>query len=169
LLAAAGSDWTLHAGDPVVASYGAEQQGLAVGSPAPELRVPLVEGGELSLQTLRGEPVLLVFVDPDCAASRALLPELIALERRGACPRLVLISRGQATAGRDWATRHGASGPIGLQNGWEVSRGFGIVATPVAFLLDRCGIVAAPAAVGREAVLALASGSLDEPSAPASG
>jgi peroxiredoxin len=152
------SDWTLHAGDPVVASYGAEQRGLPAGARAPDPRVPLLDGDELSLERFQGQPLLLVFVDPACAASQALLPELIALERHGACPALVLISRGEAAVNRAWAARHGASCPIGLQQAWEASRAFGIVATPVAFLVDRCGMVAASAAVGREAVLALAVG-----------
>src|SRR5262249_46408744 len=40
--------------------------GLAPGTPAPDFRLPLLEGGELSLNELRGRKLLLVFSDPHC-------------------------------------------------------------------------------------------------------
>jgi hypothetical protein len=47
---------------------------------------------------------------------------------------------------------------MALQRFWEVSRDFDLVATPVAFLIDECGIVSAAAAIGEEAILTLAEG-----------
>ena len=40
---------------------------------------------------------------------------------------------------------------------WELSRAYGIFSTPVAFLIDERGIIAADVAVGVDAILALAA------------
>src|SRR5258708_1424835 len=53
-----------------------ERNGLTKGAPAPEFRLPKLDGGELSLSELRGKKVLLVFSDPHCGPCDALLPDL---------------------------------------------------------------------------------------------
>jgi peroxiredoxin len=52
------------------------RSGLAPGTLAPDFRLPLLEGGELSLSELRGRKVLLVFSDPHCGPCDAVLPQL---------------------------------------------------------------------------------------------
>ena len=42
------------------------RSGLPAGTPAPNFRLPLLHGGELSLDDYRGRRVLLVFSDPQC-------------------------------------------------------------------------------------------------------
>src|SRR6266545_8036127 len=42
------------------------RDGLKAGTPAPNFRLPRVDGGELSLEEFRGQRVLLVFSDPQC-------------------------------------------------------------------------------------------------------
>lgn len=54
------------------------RSGLAPGSAAPDFRLPLLEGGEISLSELRGRKSLLVFSDPHCGPCEALLPHLQA-------------------------------------------------------------------------------------------
>jgi hypothetical protein len=51
---------------------------------------------------------------------------------------------------------HGVSLPIGLQHHWDVSREFGMLATPIAYLVDERGTLSAPVAVGADEVLDLA-------------
>jgi hypothetical protein len=43
-----------------------------------------------------------------------------------------------------------------IQDGWRVSKQYGIFATPVAFLIDENGLIAAKVARGREEILRLA-------------
>src|SRR5260370_28416045 len=52
------------------------RSGLKAGTPAPDFRLPRIDGGDLSLADLRGERVLLVFSDPDCGPCDELAPQL---------------------------------------------------------------------------------------------
>jgi hypothetical protein len=45
-----------------------------------------------------------------------------------------------------------------MQRHWEISREYGMFATPIGYLIDERGIIAADVAVGAEAILALLSG-----------
>jgi hypothetical protein len=42
-----------------------------------------------------------------------------------------------------------------LQRSWEVSKQYGLFETPAGYLIDRDGVIARDAAVGREALLDL--------------
>ena len=48
--------------------------------------------------------------------------------------------------------------PLALQRQWEISREYAMFATPVGYLIDADGIVAAGVATGPEAILALFPG-----------
>ena len=53
------------------------RDGLKAGTPAPDFRLPRLDGrGELSLSDFRGRRVLLVFSSPQCGPCNALAPEL---------------------------------------------------------------------------------------------
>src|SRR5437870_3465477 len=56
-----------------------KRDGLTAGTPAPDFRLPRLDGGELSLSECRGRRVLLVFSDPHCGPCDALMPQLQAL------------------------------------------------------------------------------------------
>jgi hypothetical protein len=45
-----------------------------------------------------------------------------------------------------------------LQQRWEISRDYGMFATPIAYLIDEQGVIAANVAVGTDAILVLAIG-----------
>jgi peroxiredoxin len=68
----------------------------------------------------------------------------------------VAVSRGDLEANRRKAEEQGIEFPVVLQNGWRVSKQYGIFATPVAFLIDEKGVIAARVAKGREEILQLA-------------
>jgi peroxiredoxin len=53
-----------------------KRDGLKAGTSAPSFRLPRLNGGELSLEELRGKHVLLVFSDPHCGPCNALAPQL---------------------------------------------------------------------------------------------
>jgi peroxiredoxin len=133
------------------------QGGLDVGSVAPDFRLLGLDGTEIALGRYRGRRVLLVFADPIWSPCEMVAPVLERAHRQADGPAVVVIARGDVEANRAWAARLGLTLPIGLQSRWDLSREYGILATPVAFLLDERGAVAAPVALGEDAILDLAS------------
>jgi peroxiredoxin len=131
--------------------------GLGVGATAPDFRLPGLRDAEIALGDHRGRRVLLVFADPVSPPCQPLLPELDRLSAGQGGPVLMVVSRGGLAENRAWAERLGVSLPIGLQRRWDLSREYGILATPTAFLIDERGIIAKPVALGADAILALAA------------
>jgi peroxiredoxin len=134
-----------------------ERNGLPAGTPAPNFRLPLLHGGELSLAEYQGRKVLLVFSDPNCGPCDQLAPQLERQSRASGDVQVLMLSRGELEANRAKAGQHGLTFPILLQRQWEISRDYGMFATPVAYLIDEEGIIAREAAVGVEPILALLS------------
>ncbi len=133
----------------------ARARGLRPGRRAPNFRLPRLDGGRLSLDEYRGRRVLLVFSDPECPSCDRVVPEIETLHRQAADFQVVMVSRGSPEANRAKAAALGLTFPIALQRGWEVSRLYRRFATPVAYLIDEDGVVAAEAASGGE-ILGLA-------------
>jgi len=134
-----------------------QRNGLAAGTPAPNFTLPRLDGGKLTLEEFRGKKVLLVFSDPKCGPCDALAPQLERQHRALGDVQVLMVSRGEATANRLKAEEYGLTLPVVLQRQWEVSRDFGIFGTPVAYLIDEAGIIAADVAVGVEPILDLLS------------
>jgi peroxiredoxin len=132
------------------------QGGLDLGSVAPDFRLPGLDAREVALGIYRGQRLLLVFTDPVCPPCDELAPAVERLHRSAAGPAVVVIARGDEAANRAWATRHGLTVPVGLQPRWDVSRQYGMLATPIGYLVDARGAIAAPVALGAEAILDLA-------------
>ena len=159
-----------------------KRDGLKAGTPAPDLKLPRLDGrGDLSLEELRGSRVLLVFSDPHCGPCNALAPELEKFHRLegnassfpgprqddGLDPetgtdravpsnvQVVMISRGEPKENRTKVKEHGLTFPIVLQQQWEISRRYAMFATPVAYLIDERGVIAGDVAVGVEPIQAL--------------
>ncbi|GJG85310.1 hypothetical protein tb265_04910 [Gemmatimonadetes bacterium T265] len=142
---------------PVPTGTHIRRTGLHPGEPAPDFRLPAVQGGEHSLSEFLGRGLLLVFTDPHCGPCQRAMPELERVHRAGTVPfRVVAISRG----GRDANLAHteGITFPILLQRHWEVSRNYAMFATPVAYLIDEAGTIASPPALGLTAILDLVRG-----------
>lgn len=133
---------------------GRAQEALRTGAAAPAFRLPRLGGGELSLETFRGQRLLLIFVDPHCEPCYALAPELEALQRASAEVEVVLIGRGGAEAMQGMVADLGLTMPVGLQQGWELSREFRTLGSPVGFVLDEDGTIAQPALTGLAALRA---------------
>jgi peroxiredoxin len=69
-------------GDRPLAGSTIKRDGLKAGTPAPDFRLPRLDGrGNLSLEELRGRRVLLVFSDPHCGPCNILAPELEKFHR----------------------------------------------------------------------------------------
>jgi len=111
----------------------------------------------LSLAGFRGQRVLLVFSDPNCGPCDQLAPRLEELHQEHCDLQVLVISRRDAEATGAKARALGLSFPIVMQQQWEISKKYGMFATPIGYLIDEEGIVAADVAVGVEPILALAN------------
>jgi peroxiredoxin len=133
-----------------------KRDALPAGTLAPGFRLPRVGAGELSLDEFRGQRVLLIFSDPECHHCHDLAPKLQELYRGEPGVQVLIVSRGRAGANRALITKAELTIPVVLQRHWEISRAYRILATPIAYLIDEVGTIAAPVAVGMDEILALA-------------
>lgn len=131
------------------------RNGLAQGTSAPTFKLPRVDTGELSLDEYRGQKVLLVFSDPECGPCNLLAPQLEKLARRTPDIQVIMVSRGEREANRLKVEEQQLTFPVVLQRHWEISRLYAMFATPIAYLIDEHGIIAADVAAGPELILNL--------------
>src|SRR5215472_13435708 len=145
-------------GERALAESRIERTGLKVGTPAPAFRLPDLSGGTVSLEDYRGRKVLLVFTDPHCEPCDQIAPELARLHRQHQANELALlmVGRGDAEENHKKARKNGFDFPVVLQKKWELSKQYGIFATPVAFLINEEGVIAREVAAGADAILELA-------------
>ena len=162
--AANGQAAKVHQIDPSLARSRLNRNGLKAGTAAPDFQLPSIDGVELSLADFRGGRVLLVFSDPDCGPCDELAPRLQELHLQRADLQVLVVSRRDAEATRAKSAALGLSFPIVLQRQWEISRQYGMFATPIAYLIDEQGILMSDVAVGVEPILALAKQPRTEPS-----
>ncbi|MGE0133810.1 MAG: redoxin domain-containing protein [Dehalococcoidia bacterium] len=128
---------------------------LPPGGEAPPFELPDLDGVLRHLSEWRGQRVLLVFVDPECAFSRQLLPWLVGATRDvvPARPTPVLVSTGSLDANRALFDDSGFTGPVLLQRGTEVAAAYRVDGTPMSYLIDTDGVVATDVAVGVQSIL----------------
>ncbi|HSG71185.1 MAG TPA: redoxin domain-containing protein, partial [Planctomycetaceae bacterium] len=132
-----------------------KRDGLKTGDKAPEFRLPRIDGGEIALEDFRGERVLLVFSDPECAPCDELAPHLQQIHEQRSDIKVLMISRKETELNVAKATRLGLTFPILLQKRWEISLQYAMFATPIGYLIDERGILLRDVAVGVEPILAL--------------
>jgi peroxiredoxin len=133
--------------------------GLPVGTQAPGFALPDMDGHTVTLDSLRaaGKPVVLVFTDSNCGPCSALLPDIGRWQRADeATATVAVLSRGTPAANRPKVAEHGVAHVL-LQEGREVAQAYGANWTPTAVLIAPDGTVAAPPAVGADAVRELAT------------
>jgi len=130
-----------------------EEQGLPIGSPAPSLGLPSLDGSLVALDEL-AEEALVLFWNPDCGFCRSMLERLLVWERSVlvGSPRLLVVSSGDEKSSRE----DGFASTVLLDPEFEAGAAFGAGGTPMAVLVDVNGRIASPLAGGAEAVLELA-------------
>jgi peroxiredoxin len=133
------------------------RSGLTAGTVAPDFRLPRLDGGDLSLAEYGRRRILLVFSDPACGPCTALAPELERIHREFPGLQVLMISRGDLDANRDMVAQYRLTFPIALQRHWDTSRDYGMLAAPIAYLIDEAGVIAANVAVGLETIVNLAA------------
>ena len=126
-----------------------------IGTPAPEWRgIEWIQGGPLSIESLRGRAILLRFWLLGCPFCTSTAPALRELwdEYRDEGLVVVGLHHPKSKAARDparvtsAASGLGFSFPIGLDNDWVTIRSYGVGTefrhfTSISFLVDRKGII----------------------------
>jgi peroxiredoxin len=140
-----------------LASSQINRDGLKAGTLAPEFTLPALDGSEISLSSFRGRPVLLAFSDPNCKPCDELLPKLEEIHRKSKDLQVLVIGRGDLEANRNKVRKLGVTFPVLLQRSWEISRAYGMFATPIGYLVGDDGVLVEGVAVGGNQILALAA------------
>jgi peroxiredoxin len=136
-----------------------------IGTPAPSLRLPGLDGTEINLATLQGKRVLVLFWNSACPYCQRMLPDLRTFEAELAASdvQLLIVSAGSVEANRAIGLRS----TIVLDDEFRTARDFRASGTPSAVLIDEAGNIASEIAVGATGVKALAQASLGVAAAPA--
>jgi thiol-disulfide isomerase/thioredoxin len=135
------------------------EEGLPVGSAAPEFSLSGLHGETLTLEALRSsdKPVMALFTDPGCGPCNAMLPEVGRWQEEHAQKlTLSLISRGEVEENKTKAQEHGLSNVL-VQKDWEVSESYEVSGTPSAVLISPDGKIASLVAGGAEGIRGLLS------------
>jgi thiol-disulfide isomerase/thioredoxin len=124
-----------------------------VGEPAPRFSLPDEKGKMVSLESLLGDPTLLVFWSSKCSFCVALIEDLKRWEAeppKGA-PKIVFLN-----SGFDQDKREGFSSQMLIDQDFDIGPLFGTNGTPSAILIDGEGRIASSMATGATNILALA-------------
>jgi thiol-disulfide isomerase/thioredoxin/uncharacterized membrane protein YphA (DoxX/SURF4 family) len=133
----------------------ADHAELAIGAPAPPLRLPDARGVERDLRPLLSRETALLFWHPDCTHCRAMAPALRRLETQAAdaAPQLVFVTAGPLAAARRAQTQFAS---LSLFDPELASAArFRARGTPSAILIDQHGRIGSALARGRDDVAAL--------------
>lgn len=134
------------AGDPA--------DGLAIGSPFPDFKLPDINGKVFTFDHLfaEGGPMLFMFIGPDCNPCKALFPEFREWEREFAGRlRFVYISRGSVAENAD-KFAEGSDIRLLLQKERELANEVYAKWTPTAIFVDANGNIASHTAAGDQAI-----------------
>ncbi|HTI15740.1 MAG TPA: MauE/DoxX family redox-associated membrane protein [Dictyobacter sp.] len=151
--------------------HASETDGLAVGTPAPTFRLPVLtadgQGEEvIALEDLRAreKPVLLIFSDPGCGPCQELLPEVARWQHDYADTlTTVVVSAGTIEANREKVREHGMSVVL-LQQQAEVLNAYKVAGTPGAVLVYPNGTIGSALAQGKAAISDLVAQVVSKPS-----
>jgi peroxiredoxin len=127
-----------------------------VGEPAPDFKLPDLNGKTVSVADLQGQRTLVLFWNMGCGFCQQMLPDLRAWDAnppKGA-PKLLVIAQGSREESRGLALK----APILLDHSFRVGPTFGVNGTPMAVLIDADGRIASPPAAGAQPVFNLANG-----------
>ncbi|MBA2520500.1 MAG: redoxin domain-containing protein [Chloroflexia bacterium] len=137
----------------------ADPEGPPIGSAAPAVRLPDLDGNMIDLADHRGTRTLLLFWNPGCGFCERMLPEIKKWEQKPpkGAPKLVVVSSGSAEANR----AQGLRSLTLLDDEFAVGSDFGSDGTPSAIMIDAQGRVASGLVVGAPEVMKLAKSTRD--------
>ena len=115
---------------------------IQTGARAPEFRLPLLDGGEVSLQELcAGGPVLLAFFKVTCPVCQMTFPFLERIHAAGTLP-IHGVSQNDRVDTREFNNEFRVTFPTLLDSedrGFPVSNAYGIASVPTLFLVESDG------------------------------
>lgn len=110
--------------------------------PAPAFTLARLDGGEVSLASLRGRPVLVNFWGSWCLQCRRELRALVEVRhRRPGLDVLGVVFRDPPEQAREEARRAGADWPQLTDPGERVARAYGVDSAPATFLIGPDGTI----------------------------
>jgi len=121
---------------------------LSIANTAPELHLITAAGEPWSLADHRGQPVTLLFIDPDCPPCQEALAQLAAWP----CAGITVVSHG---APEDSINERAAALPgvtLLFQSQREAARDFRILDTPVIYEVNTAGAISAGPIVGLQQI-----------------
>lgn len=117
--------------------------GTTLGSPAPALSLPALDGSTLSLDRLRGQPVIVNFWWSGCPPCRQEMPLLQGYADAHPGVRLVLVDPVDGVDGaRSFVASLHVHAPVLLDDGGRAAAAYGVAAYPTTFFVRPDGTVA---------------------------
>ena len=139
---------------PTAVPEPAEPSVPKIGTKAPALKLPNLDGQTVDLADHLGTRTLVLFWNPGCGFCQRMLDELKAWEAKPpkGAPKLMVVSTGTAEANR----AQGLRSPVLLDQSFSVGSAFGADGTPSAILVDAQGNIGSKLGVGAKEVMDLA-------------
>jgi peroxiredoxin len=114
-----------------------------VGSLAPDFEVTTIDGATVSLQDLKGKPILLLFWRTTCSACNANMPHVqAAFEERGEEVHFIAIETGSSSDSvQQYVENNGLGFTVGLGGGNTAPETYNIAFIPTTFFIDSRGVI----------------------------
>ena len=114
-----------------------------VGSLAPDFKVTLLNGGTVSLEDLKGKPILLLFWRTTCGACNANMPHVqAAFEERGDEVSFIAVELGSSNASIQQYVEDGELGfTIAVVGDGSAANAYKIQYIPTTFFIDSRGVI----------------------------
>lgn len=128
---------------------------LQPGDRLPAICMPQLDGQALIEEYFLGQRSLLTLFDPLSVPCVDLLPDLASVHADPNRPDVIMITRRDPELTRALARNYPMPYPVAVQNHWDISRQFGVVAVPAACVVGPDGHLESEIAVGQQSVQAL--------------
>ena len=128
----------------LVVPNAARQEPSLVGKPAPAFALKDIAGKPLKLADYRGKVVMLDFWATWCVPCRVEIPHFVELQKKYASRGFVMIGISmddEPGLVAPFAKKHGMNYPVVIGDGALGEKYGGILGLPVAFVIDRNGII----------------------------
>ncbi len=115
-----------------------------VGKPAPLFALTSIDGKAMTLDELKGTPVLVNFWATWCVPCESENPQLIRAARawKGKAAFVGVVYQDKPETIRSWLTAHGGTAyPTLIDDGGKVAIAYGVYGVPESFLIDSDGII----------------------------
>jgi peroxiredoxin len=129
--------------------------GLPAGCVLHDFDLPDLNGKRVTLSQWQGTKVLLIYLDPACPFSLAMLPDLAtqlhSTPPEGFVP--IVVTTGDPHQNRRLFAHHGIDCPVLVQENMELADLHAVAATPLAYLADEQAMTVGRPVFGAEAIL----------------